>query len=117
MASPTGMHAGTGAALNADTMAHLRQSIATILTTPIGSRVRRRDFGSRLFQLTDMPLNAQAPILIYAAVADALVRWEPRLKLIRVQLQSAAAEGRMTLILEGKFVPTGQPVKLEDVSL
>jgi phage baseplate assembly protein W len=40
-------------------LAHLRQSIADILTTPIGSRVMRRDYGSRIFQRIDAPLTGE----------------------------------------------------------
>ena len=36
---------------------HLKQSIADILNTPIGSRVMRRDYGSKLFSLIDAPLH------------------------------------------------------------
>ncbi len=36
---------------------HLKQSIIDILTTPIGSRIMRREYGSRLFELIDRPIN------------------------------------------------------------
>ena len=38
-----GMDARSGAF--SDDLAHLRQSIADVLTTPIGSRVQRREYG------------------------------------------------------------------------
>lgn len=117
LATATGMHRDTGAALGADTLAHLRQSITDILTTPIGTRVMRRDYGSRLFSLIDMPMNSLAPIQVYAATAAAIERWEPRLKLMRVQMQEATVDGRMSLMLEGVFVPTGQPLTLSGVTL
>ncbi|MEW7978507.1 MAG: GPW/gp25 family protein [Candidatus Sedimenticola endophacoides] len=50
-----GMHAITGQHLAGE--AHLRQSIIDILTTPLGTRVMRRDYGSRLFELVDAPIN------------------------------------------------------------
>lgn len=34
---------------------HLRQSITDILSTPIGSRIMRREYGSRLFKRVDVP--------------------------------------------------------------
>lgn len=40
------MNAHTGGAI--DRLAHIRQSIADILTTRIGSRVMRREYGSQL---------------------------------------------------------------------
>ena len=36
---------------------HLKQSLVNILTTPIGTRVMCRDYGSPLFELVDQPIN------------------------------------------------------------
>lgn len=94
----TGMDAATGRALSGD--AHLRQSIADILTTPVGSRVMRRDYGSRLMELVDAPLTRGTLVQIYAATAQALARWEPRLDLKRLRASSSAS-GRLRLLLEG----------------
>ena len=46
---------------------HLRQSIADILTTPIGSRVMRRDYGSLLPGLIDQPQNNATTLRLYSA--------------------------------------------------
>lgn len=94
-----GMDKTTGKALSGD--AHLAQSIVDILTTPLGSRVMRRDYGSLLFELIDKPINPAIRMLIHAATAIALRRWEPRLRLSRVQLQGEPAAGRLTLRIEG----------------
>ncbi|MBB5612003.1 hypothetical protein HDE71_001000 [Janthinobacterium sp. S3M3] len=79
-----GMNASTGRSLTG--LAHLRQSIADILTTPIGSRIRRRRYGSEVPELIDQPLSEATQLRIYAATAFALRRWEPRLSLSNVQL-------------------------------
>jgi phage baseplate assembly protein W len=50
-----GLDASTGKQLSG--MAHLRQSVRDILTTPIGTRVMRRDYGSRLYRLVDATMN------------------------------------------------------------
>lgn len=89
---------------------HLRQSIGDILTTPIGSRVMRRDYGSLLPELIDQPLNSATTVQLYAATAAALMRWEPRLRLSRVSLEHVA--GTTYLNLEGEQVETAQPVDL-----
>lgn len=94
-----GMDKATGKALSGD--AHLAQSITDILTTPLGSRVMRRDYGSLLFELIDKPINGAIRLLIHAAVAIALRRWEPRLQLTRVTLLGAPQAGRLTLRIEG----------------
>ena len=67
IATVSGMDRVTGAALSG--RAHMRQSIMDILTTPIGSRVGQREYGSRLPELIDAPLNEQGRQAIYAATA------------------------------------------------
>ena len=67
--------------------AHLVQSIQDILTTPLGTRMMRPDYGSRLFELIDAPMNHSTLTEIYAATAEALLRWEPRFKLLRSKCQ------------------------------
>ena len=107
-----GMNAETGRALEG--IDHLRQSIRDILTTPIGSRVMRREYGSNLFRLVDAPLSRGLLTDIYAATAEALDRWEPRFRLRRVQARQAG-EGHVSLDLEGKYLPNGQDVVLEGI--
>lgn len=78
-----GMNKATGRVLT-DTD-HLQQSIADILLTPIGSRVMRRSYGSRLLQLISQPYVTATVLQVYAAIADALRQWEPRFSLKKVQ--------------------------------
>ncbi len=80
-----GMDARTGAPLTGT--AHLAQSIGDILSTPVGTRVGRRDYGSLLPDLIDQPMNALGRMRLMAATALALLRWEPRLKLTGVAIQ------------------------------
>lgn len=87
--------------------AHLAQSIGDILSTPIGSRVMRRDYGSLLFELIDQPINGALRMLIHAATALAIRRWEPRLRLERVLLDGDPAVGQLTVRIEGRR--TDQP--------
>lgn len=108
----TGMSRATGGSLEG--MDHLRQSVTDILSTPIGSRVMRREYGSRLYQLVDAPLNAATMVEIYMATAEALKRWEPRIKLARVRVESLEA-GHVTLTLEGRYRPGGRILTLEGV--
>lgn len=116
-----GMSATTGKPLAGD--AHLVQSIADILTTPIGTRVMRRDYGSALFELLDAPLNALTRLRLFAASADALRRWEPRIRLTRVALidgegsgtgfgAGSFSGGRATLQLEGQRTDAPDPTSL-----
>lgn len=91
------------------------QSIFTILTTRIGSRVFRRDFGSRLPELIDAPMNDAGRLAVYVAVADALDRWERRFILQRVSM-IGHHDGRARMELIGLYVPRGH-LGVSDVQL
>jgi phage baseplate assembly protein W len=69
--------------------AHLAQSINDILTTPKGSLVMLRDYGSDLPDIIDQPLNGETVVDAYLATAEALDLWEPRITLARIQLVTA----------------------------
>ncbi|HHV7514956.1 TPA: GPW/gp25 family protein, partial [Escherichia coli] len=70
-----GMNRETGRAItDAD---HIRQSCGDILRTPVGSRVMRRDYGSLLFSLIDMPQTDALRLQIMCACYMALLKWEP----------------------------------------
>jgi phage baseplate assembly protein W len=109
-----GMSRTTGKAL--DDRAHLRQSIIDILTTPLGSRVMRRTYGSRLVKLIDAPMNRDTLLKIYGAVVEALTQWEPRIQVLQVTSQSAAP-GAITLDLSGIYLPNGKPISISGISV
>lgn len=92
---------------------HLRQSIQDILTTPVGSRVHRRDYGSRLPELVDRPINKSLVSDLVAATADALNRWEPRLRLEQVKIQSVGSNGQIELSLVGYYLINGKKIEIE----
>lgn len=71
---------------------HILQSIEMILTTRIGTRVMRRDFGSRLPDLIDAPLTPATLTAIYAAVNEAIATWEPRVRIYQSRLNLKSAK-------------------------
>ncbi len=75
-----------------------------------------RDYGSRLYELVDAPTNRQTLVDIYAATAEAILRWEPRFFVTRVQVE-AIEPGGVTLMLEGEYRPTGEVIQLEGLTL
>lgn len=107
-----GINAETGKRLGG--IAHLRQSIRDILTTPIGSRVMRRTYGSRLFRLVDAPLNRSTLLDLYAAAAEALDLWEPRIRVISVSAISVET-GSIELDLVAEYLPDGQIITLDGI--
>ena len=67
---------------------HLRQSVRDILLTPQGSRIARREYGSLLSALIDQPQNPALRLQVMSAVYVALSRWEPRLTLDSITINS-----------------------------
>jgi phage baseplate assembly protein W len=107
-----GTNAQTGKALAG--IAHLRQSITDILTTRLGTRVMRPRYGSRLPDLVDAPMNSATIADIRAATAEALRDQEPRIKVTRVTVTSAAP-GAVELDLDGIYLPDGQTVNISGI--
>jgi phage baseplate assembly protein W len=95
---------------------HLRQSIRDILTTRKGTRVMCRDYGSRLPELVDRPINPAFEIDIYAATAESLARWEPRFELTQIRILETSP-GRIILKLEGVYRPDGTERVLQFVEV
>lgn len=93
---------------------HLRQSVRDILSTPIGSRVMRRDYGSRLFELVDAPVNKSTLVEIYAATATALRKWEPRLKVETVRVDKAEP-GKLSVSLTARYLPSGSSLNVNGI--
>lgn len=109
-----GMDRNTGKPLSG--RAHLAQSIADILATPIGTRVMRRDYGSALFELIDQAGNALGRLRMMAAIAVALARWEPRIRLTRVNVVPAA-DGAARVDIEGQYLEDPGPNSLTRLSI
>lgn len=96
----------TGGAIT--TLEHIRQSMADILTTRIGSRVMRREYGSQLVDLIDQPGNPATRLLAYAAIAMSLMRWEPRVRISRVQLTNASMAGQFELSVDVTLIDSNE---------
>ncbi|MFQ6572477.1 GPW/gp25 family protein [Pseudomonas sp. UM16] len=92
-------------------LAHVRQSIEDILTTPLGSRRMRPDYGSKLRRFVDLPVNEGWKSAVQAEVARSLGRWEPRLKLERVRVVAVVA-GQITLQLSGQYLGNSQSLEV-----
>ncbi|MCF1250350.1 GPW/gp25 family protein [Pseudomonas putida] len=90
---------------------HLKQSIEDILTTPLGSRRMRPDYGSNLRRFVDLPVNEGWKSAVQAEVARALGRWEPRVQLERVKVISVL-DGQIGLELTGQYLGNSAVVEV-----
>ena|SRR5438067_13814721 len=95
---------------------HLRQSIVDILTTPKGTRVMRRDYGSDLPRLVDAPINRKTVMDIIAATAGAIKQWEPRFDVQTVKVV-AASPGKLEIDITGQYLPEGKAVTLSGIEI
>lgn len=96
-----GMNVTTGKRLEG--IDHIRQSVADIITTPIGSRVMRRDYGSLVPELLDRPMNDALLMQLYAATVIAVSRWEPRIQITGTRRTvSTEQHGAVMIELQGK---------------
>ncbi|WP_417329568.1 GPW/gp25 family protein [Halomonas cupida] len=105
------MSARNGRVING--IAHIQQSVRDILTTPIGSRVMRRDYGSLLPELIDQPLHGATALRAYSATVVALMKWEPRIRVQRItRLAPADQPGTLILEMTAQRTDTGEAIEL-----
>ena len=104
-----GMDRHTGKPLSG--WAHVAQSIGVILTTFVGERVMRRDFGSDVPAALFKPTDDHNLILTFGAVAEAIEEWEPRFTLTHLAA-SGGADGHVNLRLDGVFEGETQSVEV-----
>ena len=100
-----GMNRDNGQPLSG--LAHLEQSVADIITTPLNSRVMRRNYGCDLFQMIDAPMSGEFEIRAVASIYTALGQWEPRLIVQHVSVNTSN-DGVLAIVLNGKITGTKQ---------
>ena len=75
---------------------HIKQSIADILLTPVGSRIQRREYGSLI------PISHTLLLQLAACAVTAINRWEPRVQI--TQFKPELVEGGIV----ASYVARGQ---------
>jgi phage baseplate assembly protein W len=78
----------------------LKQAIFDILTTPKGSRILNRAFGSNLYQMIDQNLD---PLSMSYEIADSIGRCEPTFKVKRVLVSTVDKAGKVAVMVSGVF--------------
>lgn len=93
---------------------HLKQSIQDILTTRIGTRIQREEYGSLLADFIDAPKTAALKLQIIAACVIALAQWEPRLIVRGVQFVRDE-HTKVGIVISGEV--NGQAINIEGINL
>jgi uncharacterized protein len=111
--SSVGINRVTGKPLT--NWSHVMQSILDIMTTPIGTRVMRRDYGSDIPNLIDRPQGRDTVLEVTLALGTALEKWEPRFRLSSVYISDAGPDGEMTIAIKGDYYPRGHLGDFDEV--
>ena len=91
----------------------VEQCLRVILTTPRGADPLRPRFGCDAWEYIDLPVTEARPYLT-RAIHEAIDEWEPRAKLVRVQLvDRTAAAGHVGVIVQWRLTVHGGAVTTE----
>jgi len=91
----------------------IQQAILVILGTAQGERVMRPEFGSRLRELVFAPLTSSTKSLVARAITDALVKWEPRVDVLGVNVdEQASDDGTLVVNIEYRVRATNSVFNL-----
>lgn len=85
----------------------IKESIMLILNTAKGERIMRPDFGSGLHELVYSINNTTTASIAIFHVEEALKKWEPRIELIKVDVNADAKDGdRLIISIEYRIIST-----------
>jgi phage baseplate assembly protein W len=85
----------------------VRQALLLLLTTRPGERVMRPDYGCELHRLVFSPNDDTTAGLAIHYVRRAIVRWEPRVEIVRIDAGRDPGEpGRLAIRLDYRLRST-----------
>ena len=109
---PTGVDA-TGRIGLSEYEEDIREALRIILLTSKGERVMRPDFGAGLHDFVFESMSATTIGRVQAAVTDALVKWEPRVEVIGVEVEPEQGEiGKLLIDIEYRVRATNNRFNL-----
>ncbi|MCB1466645.1 MAG: GPW/gp25 family protein [Rhizobiaceae bacterium] len=85
--------------------ARCRQSIYTILTTRLHTRLMRLRFGSEFSDLIDKPSTDEVFMRSIIAAADAIDKYEPEFMVSSVLIENLGPEGAPQITIVGDYLP------------
>jgi len=92
---------------------NIYESILIILGTALGERIMRPDFGCAIHDLIFAPNNANTHGLIMHYVKEAIVKWEPRVQDVSVEVETDRHDETKVLIkVEYRVISTNNVFNL-----
>ncbi|WP_029064959.1 GPW/gp25 family protein [Labrenzia sp. DG1229] len=79
---------------------NIRESLRIILTTTLGERLMRPDFGCRIKEEVFGPMNSTRLTMIETVIRRAILLHEPRVEAKRVAVEARQPEGILEISLE-----------------
>lgn len=80
---------------------NIREAIRIILLTSPGERVMRPEFGAALHDYVFDSMSSTTMGLVQAAIQNALIKWEPRIQVLAVDVEPDPGEiGRLLVNLD-----------------
>ncbi len=95
---------------------HISQSVTDIISTPIGSRVMRRNYGSYVPRLLDSPQNNVTRMRLVAATVMALTEFEPRIRVRKVEIY-ADEGGKAMMTIFADRSDTGESLEIDQIRI
>jgi len=91
----------------------IKRSLEILLSTAIGERFLQPQYGCNLDEYVFEPFNATLSTEIRLAVKDAIEKFEPRLRLLAVRLDTGLMnEGRVDIAVEYQVITTNSRFNL-----
>ena len=104
----------TGGIATVDGVTSIRQAIGLLLSTTPGERVMRPDYGCYLGRLAFAPNDDTTAGLAIHYARQALERWEPRIRILKLQADpSPESPERLDIYLEYELRTTAEVNSLE----
>ena len=91
----------------------IREAIWIILATAKGERVMRPDFGCGIHDFVFASMDVATIGMIESKVREALIRWEPRIELTRINVSPGkAADGKLEIAIDYRVRSTNNQFNL-----
>ena len=98
---------------------YLRQRLADVINTPLGSLVGARDFGSRMYQMTDRNIDRRYYMDCYTRLAEAINNPANGLDDFKLSEMTVTplGNGQIEHTISGDILSNGEPITMPGIIL